>query len=192
MPFKKFQTAAAHRSGQLLNYSELARDTGLSVDTARRYLRYLELSYQVLLLQPWRTNPVASVVKTPKLYWLDTGMLRCMTGQWEGVSGALFETWVVSEIWKWIRTTSSLCEMYFYRSHSGVETDLVLKTPRGILGLEIKMRSEVARKDFSSLRKLAALYGEAWLGGVVVNHNGKVSFLSEPNIWTVPAHRLLS
>ncbi len=75
-PFQKFQKLAALRSGKLLNYSELARDTGISVDTARRYLEYLKISYQSMTLQPFYRNLTSRVIKSPKLYWTDMGILR--------------------------------------------------------------------------------------------------------------------
>jgi predicted AAA+ superfamily ATPase len=68
-PFKKFQRLSALRSGQLLSYSELARDAGVSADTARRYLEYLRISYQSILLPPFSRNLTSQVIKTPKIYW---------------------------------------------------------------------------------------------------------------------------
>jgi hypothetical protein len=100
MPFRKFQKLSALRSGQLLNYSEIARDATLSVDTAKRYLEYLRISYQVILLQPFFRNVTSTVIKTPKLYWLDIGLLRTLTGFWGEISGSVYETMIVSEIMK--------------------------------------------------------------------------------------------
>ena len=97
-PFAKFQRLSALRSGRLINYSELARDASVSVDTARRYLEYLRLSYQVILLQPFYRNLTSSVVKTPKLYWLDVGIMRRLSGRREESGGEIYETMVASEI----------------------------------------------------------------------------------------------
>jgi predicted AAA+ superfamily ATPase len=95
-PFRKFQKLSALRSGRLLNYSELARDASISVDTARRYLEYLKLSYQVILIQPYYKNLTSSAVKTPKLYWLDIGILRQLSGYRGEVPGEMYETMVVT------------------------------------------------------------------------------------------------
>ena len=97
-PFRKFQRLTALRSGCLLNYSELARDAAVSVDTARRYLEYLRLSYQTLLLPPYRINLTSAVVKTPKVYWLDVGLLRSLSGMSGAVTGEIYETMVVGEL----------------------------------------------------------------------------------------------
>ncbi|HDM79129.1 MAG TPA: ATP-binding protein, partial [Deltaproteobacteria bacterium] len=94
-PFRKFQRLAALRSGSLLSYSELARDAGVSVDTARRYLEYLRISYQTILLQPYYQNLTSSVIKTPKIYWLDVGILRQLSGFRGDATGEIYETMVV-------------------------------------------------------------------------------------------------
>ena len=99
-PFRKFQKLSSLRSGHLLNYSEVARDTGISVDTARRYLEYLRVSYQVVLIQPYSRNVTSSTVKTPKLYWLDIGLLRQLSGDRGEPLGAGFEKVGVGEIAK--------------------------------------------------------------------------------------------
>lgn len=133
-PFTKFQRLSALRSGRLLNYSELARDASVSVDTARRYLEYLRLSYQVMLLQPYYKNIISSVIKTPKLYWLDVGLLRRLGGQRGEFSGEIYETMVVNEIFKWIKTAQRDVELFFYRTRSGLELDLLLSTEKGFIG----------------------------------------------------------
>jgi uncharacterized protein len=99
-PFRKFQRRSALRSGKLLQYPELARDAGVSVDTARRYLEYLRISYQSILLQPYHRNITSTVVKTPKLYWVDMGIFRQLTGFRGEPTGDLYEIFVVGEIYK--------------------------------------------------------------------------------------------
>jgi uncharacterized protein len=126
MPFRKFQRLSALRSGMLLNYSQIARDTGISVDTARRYLEYLRISFQALLLQPYHRNLTSSVVKTPKLFWTDVGIWRQLTGFKGETTGQLYETMVVAEILKWMRTNQEEGELFFYRTRSGMEIDLLL------------------------------------------------------------------
>ncbi|NOZ60936.1 MAG: ATP-binding protein [Calditrichaeota bacterium] len=192
MPFRKFQKLSALRSAQLLNYSELARDAGVSVDTARRYLQYLTISYQVILLQPYFKNITSSLVKTPKLYWLDVGLFRTLTGFLGEMSGQLFETMVVSEIFKWIKTRQRDAEIYFYRTRSGLEIDLLITTPDGVIGLEIKSRDKIAQSDFTGLVKIANILGREWKGGIVIYRGVKIKKLAEPNIWAVPSYRLFT
>lgn len=190
-PFQKFQRLSALRSGKLLNYSELARDAGISVDTARRYLEYLKLSYQAITLPPFYQNLTSRVVKSPKLYWLDTGTLRQLSGFKEGLTGDLYETMVVSEIHKWIKTSQSETEMLFYRTRSGMELDLLLKTGTGYIGMEIKSRETVVKKDWRTMTRIAHELKGQWKGGLVVYRGNRIFELDSPlNIWAVPSRRL--
>lgn len=189
-PFRKFQKLAALRSGGLLNYSELARDAGVSVDTSRRYLEYLRLSYQTILLQPWHTNLTSAVVKSPKLYWVDIGLLRQTGGLGQAVTGELFENYVLAEIWKWCNSAAEDVNLYFYRTRSGMEVDLLLDTPKGLIGIEIKSREKVAKSDTTSLKKLADTCGDRWQAGIVVYTGRRIEHIGQ-NIWAIPSWRLL-
>lgn len=189
-PFRKFQTRAALRSGNLLQYSELARDAGVSVDTARRYLEYLRISYQSILLQPYHRNITSSVIKTPKLYWVDTGILRQLTGFRGEPSGDLYETYVVGEIYKWMKTVQRTEALTFYRTRSGLEVDLLLETNRGIIGMEIKARETVTPSDTRPLRDVAHGLGGQWRGGIVIYRGHEIRKIAEPSIWAVPSRRL--
>ena len=189
-PFRKFQKLTALRSGMLLNYSELARDTGISVDTARRYLEYLRLSYQTFLLQPFYRYLTSSVVKSPKIYWTDIGILRQLSGYKGELTGELYETMVVSELVKWIRTCQLDLEVYFYRTRSGMELDLLIQTETGFVGMEIKSRQTVVQKDVRVMKELASRLGTEWLGGIVVYRGNEIRQIAEPQIWAVPSRRL--
>jgi len=191
-PFRLFQQLSALRSAHLLNYSELARDSGVSVDTARRYLEYLKLSYQVELLQAYRSNRNSSLVKTPKIYWLDIGLYRSLTQYYGQLQGQLYETLIVSEVAKWKRGLQKTVDLYFYRTSGGLEVDLVLKKADGIIGLEIKSRSEVSVRDSKSLKLMAEQLKEEWLGGIIVYNGDRLEKIAEPNIWAIPSWRLLT
>ena len=88
----------------------------------------MRLSYQVLLLQPYSTNLTSRVVKSPKVYWADLGLLRQATRQWETERGELFETAVVVEVHKWVSTLARDVALTFYRTTSGLEVDLIVET----------------------------------------------------------------
>lgn len=191
-PFRTLQRLAMLRSGDLLSYSELARDAGVAATTARRYLEYLQLTYQVLLLPPFRRNLTSSTVKAPKLYWHDLGLLRQTTQQWGPLSGPLFETLAVGEIHKWIATLGADARLSFYRTRSGREVDLMIETPAGVLALEIKNRPGAAAADAGSLRALRASLGSEWRAGLVVTNGGELHpLLPDESIWGVPLHRLV-
>jgi len=189
-PFRKLQKLAALRSGQLLNYSELARDAAISVDTARRYLEYLAISYQVILLQPFYKNLTSSTVKTPKLYWLDIGLLRTLSGFWGDISGPLYETMVVGEIVRWVKTMNKNGDIYFYRTRSGLEVDILLQTQSGIVGIEIKSRGKIVASDITALKQVAQRLGDEWKGGLLIYRGEEIKQIGEPKIWAVPSWRL--
>ena len=189
-PFRKFQKLCALRSGCLINYSDLARDCGVSPDTAKRYLEYLKLSYQVILLQPYSENLTSSIVKSPKLYFQDVGILRSLSGKKEGLSGEIYETMVITEMWKWIKTFGLDNELTFYRTRSGMEVDGILKTDTGIIGIEIKSREELFAKDVTPLKEVAEKLGNRFKGGLVIYRGNKLYKIAEPNIYAVPSRRL--
>ena len=190
MPFRKFQKLSALRSAMLLNYSEIARDTGISVDTAKRYLEYLRISFQTVLLQPYYRNLTSSIVKTPKLYWTDIGIWRQLTGFTGELTGPLYETMVVSEILKWMRTRQCDGELYFYRTRAGMEVDLILETQAGLIGMEIKSRSVVSEKDARSLKALGETLDSQWRGGLILYRGNRITKIASPNIWALPSRRL--
>lgn len=189
-PFKTFQRILALRSGQMLSFSELARDSQVSVSTARRYFEYLRLSYQAILLKPFYKNLTSTVVKTPKLYWTDIGLLRQLSGYWGAVNGAFFETLIVSEMYKWINTLGRRAEIYYYRTRSGLEVDLILKTGQGYVGIEIKSRKKVDEHDAKALKQIAGVFGREWLGGMVIYSGDVMEKICNPGIWAMPALRL--
>ncbi|MBE3071638.1 MAG: ATP-binding protein, partial [Acidobacteria bacterium] len=154
-PFRALQHLCMLRTGNLLSYSDLARDAGLSPSTARRYVEYLKASYQVVLLPPFSENLTSTLVKAPKLYWVDLGLLRQGTRQWGPLTGALFESLVVGEIQKWVSTLGLDARLFFYRTRSGMEVDLVIDTVHGVIGVEVKSRPAAVPTDARGLVALA-------------------------------------
>jgi predicted AAA+ superfamily ATPase len=190
VPFRRFQRLCALRSGQLLAFSQLARDAGLSVATSRRYIEYLGLSYQAFLLPPYAVNLTSAAIKTPKVYWLDLGLWRHLTRYLGPPTGQMFETLVVTEVWKWIKTTGRSADLSFYRTRSGLEIDLLLTTAHGVLGLEVKSGERLGPADWRALREVGRALGSAWRGGLVVHSGSRIERLEE-KIWAVPVERLL-
>ncbi len=191
-PFRKFQTIAALRASNMLHYSELAKDSGTSVETARRYLEYLNISYQNFLLQPYYKNLTSSLVKTPKLFWFDNGLLRQSSGLGFKIdTGQLFENYFASELMKYLRTTKSRAKLFYYRTRSGMEIDFIIETHNGIVAIETKNRDKVTLSDFSAIRKLAAAADKLWLGGIVAYRGNKIEKFGD-KLWAVPSSRLLS
>lgn len=189
-PFRKFQQMAALRATNLISYSELAKDSGIGIETARRYLEYLRISYQAFLLQPYHKNLTSSLVKTPKLFWFDNGLMRHLSGLgFELDSAQLFENYIASELMKYIRTSRLDVKLTFYRTRSGMEIDFILETRKGIIAMEVKNRDSVSGSDFTNLRRLAEAAGKEWLLGLVIYRGNKIEQFGN-GLWAVPACRL--
>jgi len=172
--FTRFVRACAARTGQLLNLSDLARDVDVSVPTAKSWLSVLIASFQAFLLQPYHTNVTKRLVKTPKLYMLDTGLCTQLTG-WTSpetlaggaMRGAVFETHVVTEILKswWHRGLEP--PIYFYRDRDGREIDLVFDVDGSLWPVEIKHAATVRREWASPFAALERLDKPVAAGAVV-------------------------
>ena len=143
--FQRFLRMCAARSGQLLNLTALGADCGISAVTAREWLSVLEASYLVVTLQPNHRNFGKRMVKTPKLYFLDTGLMAWLLGIHSADAlaihaqrGHLFESFVVSEFIKQHYNAGRPAALYFWRDNVGHEIDLLYETPEGLQAVEIK------------------------------------------------------
>ena len=143
--FQRFVRMCAARSGQLLNLAALGADCGISAVTARQWLSVLEASYLVVRLQPYHRNFGKRLVKTPKFYFLDVGLMAWLLSIRDATSiethaarGALFETWVVSELIKQRYHRGEPNDLFFWRDSLGNEIDVVYETANGLQAIEIK------------------------------------------------------
>ncbi len=169
--FDRFLRAAAFRAGQLLSYSELARDVGIAPNTARAWLSILETSRQVFLLEPYHTHGARRVVKTPKLYFTDTGMLLYLLGfaQWDDVTrhamwGAVWENLVVAEIRKYYLNAGRRPPLWFWRTQQREEVDLLIETgPKRFRAIECKTAARIEGKALKGFAALEKDFGESAL-----------------------------
>jgi hypothetical protein len=153
--FQTFLRQAAGRSGQLLNLSNLGVDAGVSHHTARSWLSVLETSYLAFRVPPFARSLRRRLVKTPKLYFVDSGLLCHLLGL-RGPSeivthplrGAIFESWVVAEVKKTLANLGERASLAFYRDQPGTEVDLVLERARRLLAVEIKSGQTIASSFF--------------------------------------------
>jgi predicted AAA+ superfamily ATPase len=172
--FRRFVRACAARTAQLLNYADLARDVDLSVNTARAWMSILVASFQVYLLQPYHSNVTKRLIKTPKLYFLDTGLCSYLT-EWSSpetleagaMSGALLETHVFVEVLKswWHRLRE--CPCYFVRDKEGREIDLLLSRDNQLFPIEVKKAAKVDRQIVTRFAMLRGIAPQTGPGGVV-------------------------
>jgi len=166
--FQRFLRLCAGRTGQLLNLTNLAQEAGIAQSTARAWLSVLEASYIVFLLPPHHRNLGKRVVKMPKLYFYDTGLAAALMGlQSPGqldlhpMRGALFENMIIVEYLKDRFNAGRVSNLYFWRDNVGLEVDLLLDEPEGLLPVEIKSSATVTDDLFRGLRKWLAVAGNA-------------------------------
>jgi predicted AAA+ superfamily ATPase len=165
----------AARSGQLLNLASRGSECGISALTAREWLSVLEASYLVIRLQPYHGNFGKRLVKTPKLYFLDVGLMAWLLGIRDTTSiathaarGALFETFVVSELIKQRFNTGYPVDLYFWRDNVGHEVDILYEMPLGIQAIEIKSGSTFATDWPTAIQKWRGLIGDKALRPIIV------------------------
>ena len=182
--FTNFMIATAASVGQLLNLTSLARDVGVSVPTAERWLSILVASNIVYLLQPYSNNILKRVVKTPKLYFLDTGLAAYLT-KWTtpevlkngAMAGAFFENFVLSEIIKsYYNRGITEPPLYFYRDKDMNEIDLLIQDGGTLYPIEIKKHADPHKKDISAFQKLDNIPGmKRGAGGVICLYDNLIS-----------------
>lgn len=173
--FNRFLRLCAGRTGQVLNMSELARDTGVSVPTIKKWLSVLEASYQIYLLPPHFRNFGKRLIKSPKLYFVDTGIATFLLGlhasepTLQGPQfGPLFETMVVSEWLKAFHHRGERPELYYWRSKQGLEVDLVVDRNGRLHPIEIKATATLLPGHMDSIEKFRELAGPSASEGIVV------------------------
>lgn len=174
LSFLRFLRAAAARSGGLLNMAELARDSDVAPNTAKKWLSILQASGIVYLLEPYHTNVTKRLVKAPKLYFLDTGLCAWLT-EWTSpetleagaASGSILETWIMAELLKSWWHNGRPAPFYFYRDKDQKEVDLLIIQDGVIYPLEFKKSASPGKdsaRNFQILEKLKTPIGP---GGVI-------------------------
>ncbi len=158
--FQRFIRMCAARTGQMLNLSGLANDCGITHNTARAWISILEASYVIFLLRPHHRNFNKRLVKTPKLYFYDTGLAAWLLGiqdpdqlSLHPMRSALFESLVVSELQKGRYNRGMASNLYFWRDSSGNEVDLIVEQGKLLMPIEIKSGQTITQDYFTGLRK---------------------------------------
>jgi len=195
--FTRLIRLLAGQTSALLNQSALARDLGLPQPTVRRHIEWLRTTYQAHLLPPYSSHLGKHLVKTPKLYWTDTGMAAALAGlaDWAAVenvqkAGALLETWVVNDLRAWLAGTGS-GEIFFWRSHDGGEVDILLEHSGRVTGFEVKAGQRIDARDLKGLRACRDALGTRFHNGIVL-YGGAEAVGLEDRIAAVPLRLLLA
>jgi len=180
--FLRFLRLCAHRAGQLLNVQNLAAECGISTSSANQWLGVLEASYIIRLLPPWFENFGKRLVKMPKLYFYDTGLLCWLLGvegaqtlNFHAMRGAIFENWVILETIKHRCNQGLRPDIYFWRDNHGVEIDLVFEQGGQLHPVEIKSGSTFQNEWLKNIRHLQK-YGGARIGQASLVYGGAEMF----------------
>ena len=155
MPFVKLQQYMANTTGELVNFSSIAKETAVSVPTVQRYVRYMEISYQSITLPAWFANPLKKLMRSPKVHFLDTGILRATLQKHKSnLTGSEFESAVIAEIYKQIKTYRLPLTCYHLRTQDGREVDLLLEAADYFIAIEIKKTERANSTDAYHLKDL--------------------------------------
>ena len=193
--FVNFMTILAARTGQLLNYASVARDAGVSEPVIKKWISILEASNIIYLLRPFSLNVTTRVVKTPKLYFLDTGLASYLcrwltpeTLQNGALNGQIFETYVVGEILKSYYNAGKEPPLYFYRNEKAEEVDLLFYLNGTLHPVEIKKTASPNAGDVSVFRLLEKAFPSIKIGtGALICTYDKVLPLTD-NVKIVPVN----
>lgn len=164
--FEIFLKMCAGRTGQILNLSSISNDCGINHNTVKSWLSVLEASYIIKLLKPYYKNFNKRLIKSPKLYFLDTGLVCFLLNilnkdqlMLHPVKGALFETFVVSEILKARFNSGKPDNLYYFRDNMGNEVDLICDYGQKVVQIEIKSGQTIAEDFFKGLAYFSKLHG---------------------------------
>lgn len=183
----------ATRSASLLNFSELSRTAGIAQSTLKRYFVLLEMLFLVVRLPSWERNPGKRLVKAPKVFLPDSGLLNhFMAATAEslaakpGLPGGMVETFVLSELLKHIAFSAQRLSLWHYRTQANIEVDFILENRLGqIVGIEVKASATVDSKDFKGLRHLQETEAAIFQRGIVL-YMGRETVPFGTNLWAVP------
>lgn len=176
--FQRLMRATCLRLGTVLNQADLARDTGIARSTLQRYLNLLEVSYQLIRLEPYSVNRTKRLVKSPKVYWSDTGLALHLSGARE-LTGAHLENVVCVDLHVWRETQTSRPTILYWRTSTGEEVDFVIESQGQVLGIEVKANRNPGYNDARGLRAFLQEYDNIALGGLLLYGGDETFWISE-------------
>ena len=185
--------ALGHHSGQLTNFTQIGGQVGFDDKTTRKYIGVLEQLFLLRRVEPWFRNHLKRLVKTPKLHFLDSGLLATLVGATadklradRALFGHLLETFVYSELLKQTEWFEPGCSICHYRDKEQDEVDFVVESASGaVVGIEVKAGATVGSADFKGLRKLAEAAGREFRCGLVL-YDGETTAPFGARMWAAP------
>jgi hypothetical protein len=190
--FQGFLKMLAARSGQLLDLTGLGRDLGVTLNTAKSWLSVLEATYQVVVLRPYHANIGKRLVKTPKVYFTDVGTLCYLAGLRDPehaasgpLGGAILETAVLSEIVKILLCRGEGPSVYFWRTSSGTEVDVIVESQGKLIPVEVKLSETPNATMAKGIQAFRSDLGDFAARGYVV-HPGKIRLPLAQSVEALP------
>ena len=187
---RRLMQAAALRLGQMLNQTELGRDVALPQPTVHRYLNLLETSYQLVRVPAYAVNRTKRLIKTPKIYWADTGLALHLSGGEAEPSGAHLENLVLGDLLAWRDTRARRPEILYWRTATGEEVDFVIEVDRRLVAIEVKAGDRPKVDDARHLRSFRAEYKSRARTALLLHTGDRVEWLA-PGILAAPWWRVL-
>ena len=187
--FRRLMRASCLRVGQLINQTEIGRDAALPQPTVHRYLKLLETSYLLVRLPAYAVNRTKRLIKSPKLYWGDTGVALYLSGETEP-GGAHLENLVLQDLLVWRDARLERAELYYWRTTIGEEVDFVIEAGGRLLPIEVKAATRPALRDAANLRTFRGEYGKKARAGLLLHAGTNLEWLT-PDVLAVPWWRVL-
>jgi hypothetical protein len=189
--------ALAQTAGQLCNYTQLAGQVGLDGKTASRYVAVFEQMYLLRRVEVWARNRLNRVIKTPKLQFIDSGLLASLlelttdeVAQDRTRFGNVLETFVYAELLKHTTTADGNYHLMYYRDIDQFEVDLVIENAAGhLVGVEVKAAATVKESDLRGLKKWSKLAGDRFKMGIVLYDGNEIMPIGD-NLWAAPLSTL--
>jgi len=187
----------AQMAGQLCNFTQLGGQVGLDSKTANKYLAVFEQMFLLRRVEPWSNNRLSRIVKTPKMQFIDSGLLSTLVDLNEASAardralfGRVLENYVYSELLKQATWAERDYALHTYRDKDQVEVDFVIEDAAGqVVGVEVKAAASVSAGDLAGLKKLATLAGKQFVAGIVL-YDGNDTLPIGERLWAVPLSTL--
>lgn len=191
-PFVNVQKMSAILTSQMVNYSSISRNAGVHAKTVQRFISYLEMSYQIILLQPWHKNALKRLSKMPKIHYLDPGVQKAVAQKiYAPINGHEFESAIVAEIYKQAKNLEKDFSFYHLRTSDGREIDFLIETEAGYYAFEIKQTSHVHKTDARHIIGLEEILDKPLIKGFIVSNDISNKEIS-PNIMAVNIASMLA
>jgi hypothetical protein len=193
----RFLRALAQMAGQMCNYTQLGGQVGLDGKTAARYIGVFEQMFLLRRIDVWARNRLNRVVKTPKIQFLDSGLLSTLKDVTADVVrqnrtsfGLVLENFVFAELLKHAATAEAEYRLFYYRDHDQIEVDMVIENAMGaLIGVEIKAAATIRESDLRGLKRLSTVAGDAFRLGVILYDGTETLPLGE-RLWAAPLSSL--